>query len=171
MTATKPRTLHAITADLLAVYEAVDDTGELPAGLDDFFAHLENEEARKLDAYCALDDQWAMEEAGAQAQIDQWTAKRDARRNARRRLKDRMLGHLLATGRDKVKTESGRTIAVQENGGKIPVMYLEGQEVPDDFKVWTAVPDTDKVRAVLESGDVLEFAALGERGRHVRIRT
>jgi hypothetical protein len=36
-------------------------------------------------------------------------------------------------------------------------------------KVVVESPDKDKIRAALESGEVLPFASLGERGTHLKI--
>jgi hypothetical protein len=61
-------------------------------------------------------------------------------------------------------------IKVVKNGGKLPLSIDEGC-VPEEYikKVVVESPDKEKIRAALESGEVLPFASLGERGTHLKI--
>lgn len=67
----------------------------------------------------------------------------------------------------KIQTDF-HTFTVCKNGGKQAVNLFA--EVPDNFQRVIYEPDTDKIRAALESGEDLPFAKLLERGEHVRIK-
>jgi hypothetical protein len=72
-------------------------------------------------------------------------------------------------GLKEVTTDMHR-IKVVKNGGKLPLSIDDGC-VPDEYikKVVVESPDKEKIRAALESGEVLPFASLGERGTHLKI--
>lgn len=64
------------------------------------------------------------------------------------------------------------TISVQKNGGVLPLEIYEGMD-PNDYPGHTIVRrewDTGAIRQALEDGYELQFARLGERGTHLRIR-
>jgi hypothetical protein len=73
-------------------------------------------------------------------------------------------------------------LAVQANGGKTPLELTFGDreltpdliamfDVPPEFVKVTYTLNTDAVRAALEEGVELPWAKLGDRGRHLRVRT
>lgn len=178
------RPLFDIGADLLRVRDVIDNPPEgIPEGMDmpafdgtsdllrEWFDSLKDEEAAKLDNYVGLIKTLEMEAVAAQAEAEQWKAKAESRKRRIEWLKERLLSHLVATGRDKVTTATGRVIAAQANGGKEPLLMHEGTtDVPAEFIILVPTVDKEKVRKKLEAGEVLEFAQLGERGRHLRIR-
>lgn len=183
------RTLFNITADLLQLYDAidevgaVDETGRDPKAAEDerllaaWLAALEAEEGQKVDAYAALIFQLDMEGEKARTMATSYTAKARTREERVRWLKTRLIEHMLATGRKKLVGASGQSLSVQAAGGKAPVVFSDAVEkgdfsgVPAEFIVAKPVIDKDKVRAALEAGEVLEFASLAERGVILRIRT
>lgn len=64
------------------------------------------------------------------------------------------------------------TISVQKNGGALPLEIYEGMD-PNDYPGHTIVHrewDKGAIRQALEDGYELQFARLGERGTHLRIR-
>lgn len=167
------RPLYEITDDLRRMLDLADETGgELDAAAAEYLATVEAEEAVKLDGYANLIRTLEMEEAAARAEAEQYQLKAAARADAVKRLKGRLLDHLTATGRTKVQTAKGRTISVQANGGKAPVKWssVEVADLPPRFVVVRQEIDREAVREALERGEVLEFATLGEKGQHVRIR-
>lgn len=172
------RTLFDLSDDLRALAALMDEcdaelTRETSEALDEWFAELAADEARKLDGYVGLIKQNEMEAAAAKAEAEQYAMKARARENRVRWLKERVKGYLEATGRTKVTTATNRTIAIQANGGHAPILLpesLDPNTIPDEFAIVRRTPDLDKIREHLTAGGSLPFAALGDRGRHLRIR-
>lgn len=166
-------TLFAIGDELRAVLDLVDESAELPPVVEQWFAEIGDAEAEKLDAYYWLIRQLEGEAAVATSEAEQQRAKATARENAVKRLKDRVKLYLESTGRTKAVSAKNRTFAIQTNGGKLPVEYTtlaDPEWVPPEFVVVKKSIDGDKVRAHLESGKELEWASLGLRGSHLRVK-
>lgn len=89
--------------------------------------------------------------------------------NTRRRMIDRLKTAMEDIGKKEIKTDLHR-FKIVGNGGKLPLSIDEGC-VPDEYikKVVVESPDKDKIRTALESGEVLPFAQLQERGTHLKI--
>jgi hypothetical protein len=172
------RTLYDIGDDIRALMDLMDEQGpelapEVDAALSIWFAELESDEARKLDGCTGMIRQWEMEAAACRAEADQWSMKARHREGNISRMKDRLKGYIEASGRKKVETASGRVLAVQANGGKVPVILAEPLDpaiLPDHLAITRRIPDTDAIRAALESGEPLAFAHLAARGSHLRVR-
>ena len=89
--------------------------------------------------------------------------------NTRRRMIDRLKTAMEDIGKKEIKTDLHR-FKIVGNGGKQPLDINESC-VPEEYikKVVVESPDKDKIRTALESGEVLPFASLGERGTHHKI--
>ena len=89
--------------------------------------------------------------------------------NTRRRMIDRLKTAMEDIGKKEIKTDLHR-FKIVGNGGKQP-LDIDEDCVPEEYtKTEVKVtPDKDKIRAALESGEVLPFASLGERGTHLKI--
>jgi hypothetical protein len=174
------RPLFASTEDLVALDALMDEwegdlsrAGEMEASLTEWMDLLGDEEGVKLDGYVAWLKQLEMEEAAAKAQAEQWKAKADSRYRRAYYLKYRLKQHLEATGRTKIETDSGHSISICSNGGKIPVVLadpLNTATIPDHLVIVRREPNKDAIRAALEDGQELSFASLGERGTHIRVK-
>lgn len=171
------RTLFNIGDDLRALADLMDECEELSpevdAAITAWFNELSADEAAKLDGYVGLIRTWEMEAAAAYAEAEQYEAKARVRANRAARLKDRLKWYLESTGRKKVETATKRTIAIQANGGPVPVMLadsIDPSTIPDDLAIVRRTIDTEAVRQFLLAGGTLDFAALGFRGTHLRIR-
>ena len=86
-----------------------------------------------------------------------------------KRMKDRLKSAMEELHTNEIKTDLHR-FKIVKNGGKLPLSIDEGC-VPEEYikKVVVESPDKDKIRAALETGEVLPFASLGERGTHLKI--
>lgn len=89
--------------------------------------------------------------------------------NTRRRMVDRLKTAMEEIGKKEIKTDLHK-FKIVKNGGKLPLIIDEGC-VPDEYlkKIVMEGPDRDKIREVLENGEILPFASLGERGTHLKI--
>lgn len=89
--------------------------------------------------------------------------------NTRRRMIDRLKTAMEDIGKKEIKTDLHR-FKIVGNGGKQPLSIDEGC-VPEEYTKTEVkqVPDKDKIRKTLESGEVLPFARLEDRGTHLKI--
>jgi len=185
MQASPKKTLWDIGQDLMALHDLLNEVEgditnpEVAAAVEEFFAQIERDEARKLDGYIAFIKRTEMEVARDKGLADllkmelaDTTRKVQSGENRISYLKDRIKQYLKATGRTKAETESGRILAIQCNGGKFPIIWDEkvpsGENIPPQFRKVTL--DTDKVYEALTEGAEVPFAKLGVRGDHVRIK-
>lgn len=168
------RTLFEIGAEFNAIDTIFSEEEAMEFADDafnDWLDQLAEEEAVKLDNYCAYIHQLEMEATAAKAEAEQWQAKARSRLNRIDWLKGRMKQHMEQRGVTDLETATGRRIAIQANGGKLPLVLSDGlcaEELPAWF--CTTVIDPAAIRAALEKGDKLDFARLGERGSHLRVR-
>jgi len=160
-------------ADLVNDYEGDIDDPLMASAFDAWFAELEAAQATKLDSYVGLIRQWEMEGAAAKEESERWAMKASVRANRVQRLKARLMDYMTLTGQPKLTTAEGRTIAVQKNGGVLPIIPA-GWETSVDLDTYPQfskrVLDPKAVRDALADGQAVPFAALGERGSHVRIK-
>lgn len=102
-------------------------------------------------------------------EINRLRAIEDAINNHIKRLDNYTKMCMEELGVKEIKTDLHR-FKIVGNGGKQPMDIDEGC-VPEEYikKVVVESPDKEKIRAALESGEVLPFASLGERGTHLKI--
>lgn len=174
------RPLFEITDDLLKLNDLLDEVegdvsrfGEMEPAITAYMDSLAGEEAAKLDAYVNLIRQLESEAAVAKAEAEQYAKKAKTRESRAAWLKERLKMHMEQTGQGKVDTERGRTVTIQRNGGKLPVTVNDSVDL-NAIPLWCVKivrsVDTDAVRSALERGEALDFARLGERGTHLRIK-
>lgn len=173
------RSLFAIGEDFEVVHRLLDEVGDEPdtkevaSAVYAWLKKLDQEEAAKLDNYCEYIATLKMEAAAAKEEAERFLRKAEARLSQMEYLKETMLEYLEKSNRKKVATEKGRTISVQQNGGKQPLIIDEAidiQLIPQDYIVLKKELDKEAIRASLLAGMSLPFARLGEPGKHLRIR-
>lgn len=171
-------TLYEIDDDLKALHALLLEGGgdvsdeDVAATVDAWFAEIGDARNKKLDGYVAL-----IREFIALAEIRKQEADRMAQRsqvasNAADRLRRRLQLYFAANGITTVETDRFR-ITLANNGGKLPLKFRDGftiDDCPPEFQRVKMEPDTEKIRAALESGASLPFASLGERGSSIRIK-
>lgn len=172
------RALFDIGEDLIAFDNLLEDVGgdvsdpSVESTITNWFTTLSGEESRKLDGYLGYIKTLEGEATVAQAEKEQFETKVRTRKSRIEFLKARLKQHLEATKRTQVKTLAGRTIAIQANGGKLPVDIdqVDPATLPERFTKTTVTINREAVAAALEAGEVLEFARLGTRGTQLRIK-
>jgi hypothetical protein len=162
-------TLFDIGNELLQVLDKIGDGGEIDNDLDQYFASIQDDEAKKLDAYVGLIRQLEAEISVAKTEEEFFYQKAKARENKIKSLKDRLKEHLERTGRQRVTSAAGRTLRVQANASSHLVVKVE--DVPPEYKISkvTVEIDNERIKKELAAGQVLAFASFGERGSHLRI--
>ena len=173
------RTLFAISDDLLALNDLLEQLDgdvtnpEVDAAVTKWFAELASDESKKLDGYAGYIKQMEMESVAAKAEADQWAAKARTRDNRVKWLKERVKVYLELTGRTKATTDTGRTFAIQNNGGVVPLIIAEltdPKTVDPKFQKVTYSFDSEAIRQALADGGTLDWARLEKRGTHLRLK-
>jgi hypothetical protein len=180
-------TLFEIAADLQNLRDAMASVEEAPKELQDelesVFAGMLSatgaELAEKLDNYARLityyQDRAALRKAEAEpygnecARLKALAAADEA---DAKRLKDRLKVYMETTGVKKLESNFHK-FTLAQNGGKLPLIVDDGvtiADIPSEFHRVDVSVDNSAVRAVLESGESLEWARLGERGSSIRIK-
>ncbi len=165
--------LEALAALLEECEGDISRAGEMEAAVTAWIEELERDQGQKLDGYRHLLRKWESEIAVAKAMQEQYAAEARTRENRVRYMKDRIKQFMERTGQKKIATPQLGELRIQANGGKLPIVPegwagIDPKSIPVGFR--KEVVDTEAVRAALEAGSKLEFAALGERGTHLRLK-
>lgn len=163
--------LYEITGDLLTLQEMLEDSVEDEA-LKDTLEAVQGEYEIKLENYCKVIRNLEADMDALKAEADRLTAKRKVLENNVDRLKRAMFDSMKATKTDKVKGTLF-TVAIQKNGGKIPVIVAPEADtsiLPDQLVIVSEKPNLEAIRELLEAGKVVDGFTLGERGESLRIK-
>lgn len=173
------QTLFGIGDDLLALEQLIEECeGDISdpkadAAITAWLSEIGASQALKVDGYINLIKRWDMQRAAAKAEAEQYRKMAQVRENRIDRLKQRLKEHMEQTHQVKIETISGRTVAIQNNGGVVPMEvspYVDPKLIPQRFQRVVVELDTQLVRAALTAGETLTFAKLGQRGTQLRIR-
>ena len=140
--------------------------------LADTLEAVEGEYDYKLESYCKIIKNLESDVEALKAEAKRLTDKRKVLENNIDRLKKSMFDSMKAIGKDKVKGTLF-TVAIQKNGGKIPIIVAEDMntaDLPDELVHIVESPNLDAIREWLESGNALKGFTLGERGESLRIK-
>ena len=160
-------TLYELTSDYLNLLELAEDPDTDPQAFIDTLESIVDDIKDKAEAYAII-----IGELTAKAERITNEAKRlntwadSLTRNAGR-MKETLMFSMDEIGTKKIETEHFR-IGIAGNGGKKPLKFTG--DVPDQYMMMKPEVDTKKIREALESGKELDFAYLGERGRHLNIK-
>lgn len=164
--------LYELTGDLLKLQEMLEDDVD-PEALADTLEAVQGEYEIKLENYCKVIKNLEADIVGIKAEVDRLTNKKKVLENNIDRLKKAMFDSMKATDTSKVKGNLF-TVAIQKNGGKIPVIVdVETQYLPDDYVKIVESPDLEAIRKALEdeADNIIKgMAHLGERGESLRIK-
>lgn len=173
------RSLNEISADYAAIEALLWEAGGeiepvAEEALDEYLASLGDERDQKIEAYC-----FRMKTIEAVSKIRIAESKRLADLAAVdtanvERMKARLLAFFEIHGLTKLELEQFR-IWTQQNGGKAPLQtdeWVESMpyELDDRFQVRYVRPSLETIREALENGELLDFARLLPRGKHIRIK-
>lgn len=158
--------LYELTSEFMMLYELAASDEDEQAFLDTLEG-LKGELSAKAGGYVHVINQLAMEAAECSKVMNAFKAKKEVRENHIKRMKEALMEAMDAAGVDKLQAGE-YTLKIAKNGGVQP-LTIDG-EVPDNFKKIIYEDDKDKIRKALSDGEVLEFAHLEERGRHLNIK-
>jgi hypothetical protein len=176
-------TLYEISEDLLRLKAYMEELGgdvtdeDVEREVTAWFESANLDLDTKVDNYCALikelEARAATRKAAAQAAYEEYKRAQQLEQrdlSEASRLKYRLVEFFQLHGMKSLETRRFRP-AVERNGGKLP-LYVNAnpEDLPDEFCVIKREVNNEAIRSVLEKGEELEFAILGERGVHLRIR-
>ncbi len=174
------QTLENLISDIeemIANGEAPEDNKVLSGLYDSLIQNGEDEE-RKLEGIVKIIRQAESDAKAQKAEAQRLRDRAAVNENRVSRLKDLIKWHLTVTGQSKARAGLFN-VSVCGNGGLAPLIVpnvlSEGDQealkgIPADYVKTVLQLDTAKVREELEMGVVIDFARIGERGSHVRIK-
>lgn len=163
--------LYEITGELLTLQEMLEDDLEDEV-LADTLEAVTGEYEIKLEAYCKVIKNLEADIDALKCEADRLNTKRKTLENNIDRLKKAMFDSMKVTNTAKVKGTLF-TVAIQKNGGKIPVIPgpdADTSKLPDNLVIVTEKPNLDAIREALEAGKTVTGYSLGERGESLRIK-
>jgi hypothetical protein len=169
-------TLFEIKDDLDALAALLYETGGdvtdevAAAAVDAWLAETGEALKDKLDRYGSLIREKEGLAALRKQEAERLAGLASADLNVVKRLKERLMWFFGDQQIEKVETPRFK-FAIQDNGGRPPVHILvDPVALPEWARRVAYSADTDAIREKLENGADIDFAQIGERGRHLRIR-
>ena len=161
--------LYEIVDDMLKIQELLEDDVDQEI-LNDTLEAVEGDFDDKIENYCKVIKNLESDIAGLKAEETRLAAKRKTMENNVKSIKTFMFNAMKTVN----KTKSGGdlfTVAIQKNGGKIPVVLdVDEANLPADLLRIKKEADLDAIRELLEEGKGTEYAHFGERGESFRIK-
>ena len=161
-------TLYELTMDYHRLLELGDsDEPDDQRCFLDTLDGLIGEIDTKADSYAAVISEFDAQAQKIDTEIVRLTNMKRTVEGSVKKMKERLMVAMKAMDRTEIRTDL-HTFKIQANGGKRKLDIHS--DVPDKYQKIVYEPDTDKIRAVLEAGEKLDFAVLQERGEHLRIK-
>ena len=161
--------LYELTADLMTLQEMLEEAVDDQC-LQDTLEGVQGEYEIKLEAYCKVIKNLEADMEALKAEAKRLTDKRKVLENNVDRLKKAMFDSMKATGTEKVKGQIF-TVAIQRNGGKLPVILdVPTEDLPDELVKVVESPDLEAIYEVLTTHGTSKYAHFGERGESLRIK-
>lgn len=161
-------TLLTISNDFKPLRDMLESETDKDIIMDTLEA-LQGDFEYKIEGCACVYDQLKAQAEMAQKKANAWDEISKALENNVIRLNNYMKLCMENAGLKEITTDMHR-IKIVKNGGKLPLSIDEGC-VPEEYTKTEVkqVPDKDKIRKVLESGECLTFAHLEDRGTHLKI--
>lgn len=163
--------LYEITGEMLMFQSMVEENELDPQAIADTMESLQGELNDKLEGYCKIIKNLEGDSAAIDAEIKRLRDRKMGFDRNIASMKAAMFNSMKATGTEKVKG-SLFTVAIQKNGGKIPVILdvKDTSELPDEFVRIKEEADVEALRAYIEKHGTCQYAHYGERGESLRIK-
>lgn len=168
-------------AHLAALEEILFEVGgditeeEAAAAIDAWLAEADAPLKVKLDAYASVIQERELKAAARKVEAERVASLARTDANTVKRLKDRLKWFLETEGLQKFETDHHK-FSLAGNGGVAPlVLHVEPEKLPAWAQKTIVVADMDAIRGEIEErertgAEPLDFAAIGPRGTHLRIR-
>lgn len=155
-------------------YSGIGEAFEAAAGdelsdLAAMFIEADGDLETKIDAYCGVIGSLEAVSKARHEEGQRLAALAAIDSNAAKRMRETMIKIFDLLGL--TKRESLRyKVGIRGNGGKAPMDIPDAAMVPDEWMIPRLEINRDKIRAALEAGEMLDFAEILPRGRHISIR-
>lgn len=165
---TKP--LYELTIEHRSLMDAlVESDGELTPELEDKLQLHEGEMVEKVNSLTSLLDLLKCNEAHWKNREKQCKSIHTALKNAQKRITERVKYQMEAMDVTELQGDDFN-FKIQKNGGK-QALDVDEEILPAKWFRTEYVPDNERIRAALESGDeLIEGAALVPRGTSCRVK-
>lgn len=160
-------TLYELKSEYLQLLQMMLD-GEEEEIVADTLEAVQGEIEEKLESYKIIDAKLQTEEEMFMEEIERLQDRVQSLQKSRNRLKEKMVD-MVSVLPDQTAKSRHFTFKMVKNGGKAPLIYTEGMEVPESFMKVVKTPDTELIREALKTYE-LDFVKLGERGSHLSIK-
>ena len=164
-------TLYELTRDYETLLHMLFDEEEDEQCILDTLEGIEGEIETKADGYAKVIRNMELSVAGIRDEQDRLQSRKKMIERNISRLKKHLFDAMKFTGKTKFKTDLF-SFNIAKNGGKQPLEIFtdDPDRVPEAFQKHVTKINEEAVRAALENGEKLDFAALKERGESLRIR-
>jgi len=168
------KTLFEINEEILGLNSLLDevegDDEQQKAILENYAATLQDDLERKLDNICAFASELDARACARKQEAERLLQRSKVDSNKASRLKE-MLRWFFASHDMKTFETTRYRITLAMNGGKLPLL-VDPDLLSEEFinEVISYMPDTDRIRGLLEAGQEVPGAILGERGSSIRIK-
>lgn len=160
-------TIYELTSDYLNLLELAEDPDIEEDVFRDTLEGIVGAIEDKAEAYAIIIGELTAKADHITAEAKRLNAWADSLTRNASRMKETLMYSMDEIGTKKIETEHFR-IGIAGNGGKKPLKFTG--DVPEQYMMMKPEVDTKKIREALESGKELDFAYLGERGRHLNIK-
>lgn len=163
--------LYELTGDMLKLQQLLEN-GEVVDTelLNDVLADTTADYEEKIENCAKVYKNLTSDVDGIDAEIKRLTARKKALSTNADNLKARMYDSMKATNTPKIKGKLF-TVAIQANGGKIPVIVdVTTDKLPDELVRIEEKPDLDAIAAYIDKHPDTTLAHYGERGDSLRIK-
>ena len=161
--------LYDITGNILALQEMLESPIDDEQILKDTLEAVQGEYDEKIKSYCKVIRNIEADVQAIETEVNRLTEKKQVLKNNIDRLKKAMFDSMKATNTTKVKGQIF-TVAIQKNGGKLPVIVdVPTEDLPDECVKVVESPDLEAISKMIDAGNC-NFAHYGERGESLRIR-
>ena len=167
------KSLFDISEDIRLLEESLEVAEDIQQEeiIQDFLDDAQGELEVKLDNYAEFLKEREARAAALKKRAKEMVELADSEAKLCDRLKKNLDWFLQENDIRKVETDRHK-ITICKNGGKLPIGFtdLPPEQMPERFQEVKVDVNVEAVREALEAGEVLGFAALGERGTHIRIK-
>ena len=161
--------LYEVTGNILALQEMLESPIDDEDILKDTLEAVQGEYEAKIESYCKVIRNIEADIQAIETEVTRLSEKKKVLKNNIDRLKKAMFDSMKATNTPKVKG-SVFTVAIQRNGGKLPVIVdVETAYLPKELVKVVESPDLEAIAKLIDSGNT-QYAHYGERGESLRIK-
>ena len=164
--------LYDITASLLTLQSLLEDPEVDQQMVEDAIGDYTEELEIKADGYCKVIKNLEGNVEAIDKEIARLQAKKKACKSGIDRLKANLFDSMKSLNKEKIKTELF-TVAIQKNGGALPVVVdVPTEQLPDECVIVEEKPNLKEIGVLLANypDKYGKYAHLGERGESLRIK-